>query len=330
MSDIIAASHEQAIGCSQLGQLMGVSSFGSHLDLWEQYTGRAARDDIDGELRVALGTPMESVLQPFVEQRIGGKLRRDRKEHRHHTLPLVGHVDFRVATDARLVVETLNRPAYVRPVLDMKTSLGWGAKYRFGEDGTDAVDDSVLLQMHGYMLLTGATLAIVAALVPGPEIKTYTILADSEMQHLIEESIDKFWWYVQQDLPPPPHSEADARRTYQAATAGRYIEADAEMHQALLDLASIKSHIREAEKKEQAIRDRLIPMLADYEQVTLGGKPLATFRNNKASERTAWQEVAREYAMYLDDADAERIRKDHTIVTPGPRVLRLAKSLEAS
>jgi predicted phage-related endonuclease len=227
-----------------------------------------------------------------------------------------------------MVIDALSRSAQVRPVLDMKTSLGWGAKHRFGEDGTDAVDDSVLLQMHGYMMLTGAPMAIVAALVPGPEIRTYTILADSEMQHLIEESIDQFWWYVQQDLPPPPHSEADARRTYATATAGRYIEANAEMHQALLDLASIKSHIREAEKKEQAIRDRLIPMLADYEQVTLDGQPLATFRNNKASERTAWQEVAREYAMYLDDADAERIRKDHTIVTPGPRVLRLAKALE--
>jgi hypothetical protein len=46
--------------------------------------------------------------------------------------------------------------------------------------------------------------------------------------------------------------------------------------------------------------------------------------------KTAWQEVAREYAMYLDAPDAERIRKEHTIVTPGARILRLAKNLETN
>jgi predicted phage-related endonuclease len=179
-------------------------------------------------------------------------------------------------------------------------------------------------------MLTGAPLAIVAALVPGPEIMTYTILADSEMQHLIEESIDQFWWHVKQDLPPPPHSEADARRTYQTATAGRYIEADAEMHQALLDLASIKSHIREAEKKEQAIRDRLIPMLADYEQVTLDGQPLATYRNNKDSQRVDWQGLAGRLLEDVDEIVAAAWKADFTQTVPGPRVLRLAKALETS
>jgi predicted phage-related endonuclease len=273
---------------------------------------------------------MEAVLQPFVEARIGGKLRRDRKEYRHPTLPLVGHVDFRVSRSAAMVIDALSRSAQIRPVLDMKTSLGWGAKHRFGEDGTDAVDDSVLLQMHGYMMLTGAPLAIVAALVPGPQIKTYTILADTEMQHLIEESIDKFWWYVQLDLPPPPRSEDDARRTYQTATAGKCIEADADMHQALLDLAGVKAQVRTLEKQEQAIRDRLIPRLADYEQVTLDGKRLATFRNNKDSQRVDWHGLAGRLLMDVDALVAAAWQADFTTTQPGPRVLRLAKSLEAS
>lgn len=330
MTDTIAASHETAIGCSQLGQLMGVSPFGTPLDLWEQYTGRQARPDIAGELRVALGTPMEDVLKPFVEQRIGGRLRRDRKEYRHPSLPLVGHVDFRVSRSATMVIDALSRSAQVRPVLDMKTSLGWGAKHRFGEDGTDAVDDSVLLQMHGYMMLTGAPMAIVAALVPGPEIKTYTILADGEMQSLIEESVDKFWWYVRDDMPPPPRSEADARHIYQAAKVGKYIEADAEMHQALLELASIKGLVREAEKTEQSIRDWLIPRLADYEQVTLDGKPLATFKNNKNTKRVDWQGLAGRLLEDVDEIVAAAWKADFTQTIPGPRVLRLAKTLETS
>jgi hypothetical protein len=100
------------------------------------------------------------------------------------------------------------------------------------------------------------------------------------------------------------------------------------MHQALLDLASIKSHIREAEKKEQAIRDRLIPMLADYEQVTLDGKPLATYRNNKDSQRVDWQGLAGRLLMDVDALVAAAWKADFTQTVPGPRVLRLHKNLE--
>jgi predicted phage-related endonuclease len=199
----IAESHRKYLGCSLIAQALGFSQWGTRHQLWLQYTGRAEWPDISGDLRAALGEPMEEVLRHFVEKLLGRKLRRDRREYLSQDLPLIAHLDYRAE---RLEGESK------RPVVDIKTSLGFGARHRFGEDGTDEVDDGVLLQMQGYLMLTGAETAFVAALVPGPELKIYPIKSDPEMQEMIAAGIAEFWGYVQDDIPPPPLNEEEARQ----------------------------------------------------------------------------------------------------------------------
>jgi len=208
MSIDIAASHQKRLGCSNIAQAMGLSRWGTAYQLWERYTGRAAPPDIGNELRVALGEPMEHVLRPFVAERLGRELRRDRREYLHPSIPLIGHVDYRASA--------LNGEPH--PVVDMKTSLGFGARVRFGEDGTDEVDPDVFLQMQGYCLLTGAALAYVAALVPGPELKIYPIPADPDLHAMIEEGVARFWWHVHTDTPPAITTLPDAARRWPAET----------------------------------------------------------------------------------------------------------------
>lgn len=328
----IAASHKEAIGCSKIAQVLGISRWGTPYDLWAQYTGRAPWPDLSNDLRVAIGEPMEAVLQPFVEQRLGGKLRRDRREYRHPTLPMVGHVDFRVNREAEAVIQALGGPARERPILDMKTSLGFAASRRFGEDGSDELDSDVLLQMHGYCLLTGANIAYVAALVPGPELKIYSVQADSEMQDLIEEGIERFWRHVISDTPPEARTEADARRIWPRHSEGKVLEADSELAAALRQLASLKAQIRNLEKQEQAVKDELLPRLADYEAVRWEEHSLCTYKSNKDSQRINWEKLALSLMDNMDLTEADRVQwqQEFTHAVPGARVLRLAKSLEAA
>lgn len=220
----IAASHKTRLGCSKLAQALGVSRWGTALQLWEQYVGISSPPNISGETRVALGVPMEDVLKPFVEKRLGRELRRDRKAYTHPTLPLIGHVDFRAST---LDGET------IRPIVDIKTSLGYSATKRFADD---YLDPDVEIQMHGYMLLTGAELAFVAALIPGPEIKLYTIPANPGMSDQIADGIREFFWHVENRVPPKAETLDDAERLYpnsdkEALTASpRAIELLTELH----------------------------------------------------------------------------------------------------
>lgn len=306
----IAASHRTAIGCSQIAQALGLSTWGSPLELFNQLTGRESIPDIGGELRVALGEPMEEVLKPHIEARLGFKLRRDRKEYRHPILPLVGHVDFRGAV----------RPG--RPVVDVKTSLGYGARHRFGADGTDELDTSVILQMHGYLQLTGAEVAYVAALVPGPELKIYTIRADKEMTTLIEDGLAEFWHCVLTDTPPQPRSEADARSLWARHSEGLVIDADRDLHEMLLTLADVKAEAKALAKQEQELKDALFPRLADAETVQWGGQTIATYKANKDSVKVDWEKMANENVPNM-----HRIIDAYKTTQPGARVLRLSKNL---
>ena len=321
MNDI-AASHANRLGCSQLAQALGVTrNFGTRYDLWAHYTKRQPLEDIGNELRVALGTPMEDVLRPFVEAKLGRRLRRDRHEYVHPTLPLVANLDFRA--------EAL-KGEHHRPVVDTKTSLGWGARHRFGEDGTDQVDEGVLLQMQGYTLLTGAPVAYVAALVPGPELKIYTIEADHELHEMIEDGVADFWRLVETDTPPDPETEAEARQRWPGHQPGKILQADEEMSVLVRDLAAIKHQARDLEQREKIIRDWLMPRLADSDSVEYAGQALLTYRANKPSQKTDWSKLALAVMSWADldtDQTAEWLNK-YTTTQPGARVLRLSKDLE--
>ncbi len=308
----IAASHRHRIGCSQIAQALGLSRFGTRLELWEQLTGRREPPDLSNDLRVALGEPMEQVLRPFAAQRLGRELRRDRREYRHPTLPLVGHVDYRAE---KLAGES------TRPVVDMKTSLGFGARHRFGEDGSDEVDDDVLLQMQSYCRLTGAHTAFVVALTPGPELKVYTIHADRELTEMIEDGIRDFWRLVETDTPPDPASEAEARAFWTAHQPGAVVDLDEEDAERLRELARLKGEIREQEKQEQALRDRLIPRFGDAESIVFQGIQMASFKGNKTTERTDWKAVANELSPPPD------LLARHTVNQPGARVLRFTREI---
>lgn len=273
MTDI-AASHRERIGCSQIAQALNLSQWGTAYQLWEQYTGRAERPNIGNHLRVALGEPMEVVLKPFVEQRLGRELRRDRREYLHPDVPLIGHVDYRASA--------LNDEP--RPVVDMKTSLGWGASRRFGNDSMDDVDDSVLLQMQGYLLLTGAETAYVAALVPGPELKIYTIQADPELHAMIVEGVARFWDCVKTDTPPPLISLADASRRWPNHDPDTVLPAESADRQRLADLRDLLTTIKEMEKEADALKLALQTRLENREAlVDMQGKPLCTWKTQSST-----------------------------------------------
>lgn len=310
----IAAAHRERIGCSLIAQALGLSQFGTAYQLWAQYTGRAEWPDIGDELRVALGEPMEDVLRPFVAARLRRELRRDRREYLHPDLPLIGHVDYRASR--------LDGEGH-RPVVDMKTSLGFGARHRFGEDGTDQVDDGVLIQMQGYLMLTGAETAYVAALVPGPELKIFTVPADLEIHALIADGIGQFWRCVTSDTPPDPRTESEARQRWARHIPGKVIEIDSGQYADVRSLALLKGQIKQLEDQERAIKDRLIPAIGDADALTYDGREILTFRANKDGSKTDWKAVAE-----ILGAPADLIQA-HTVATPGARVLRLSKELAA-
>lgn len=264
----IAESHKKYLGCSMLAQALGVSKNGTPYQLWERYVGRAPWPDISNELRVAIGEPMEEVLKPFAEKRLNRTLIRDRQEFVHPDARMVGHVDFRCAQDAEHSDS---------PPVDMKTSLGWGSRFRF-TDEEDGVDADVFMQMQGYTLLLGESAAHIVAFVTGPELKTYAIKAEPEIHGFILEGVERFWWHVDHDIAPKPITLEDAKRRWpRDLQPGIYADAEALEHDR--ELRKLKAQIKQLEAEADAHELALKEAMGDYESL-LGpnGKPIRTWK----------------------------------------------------
>lgn len=320
MSDF-HADRLTGLGGSDLGAVLGLNPYRTPYQVWMEKTGRA--EPFEGNLQTRFGTFAEQFVADEYSAITGNRVQKFNSMLRHPDAPLIGHVD-------RLVIPPGKQRAAHR--LEIRTDRGLECKTAhalaasrnggWGELGTDQVPEHYLVQCAAYMALTGCSFWDLAVLFGNSDFRVFHLERDFELEAaLVEES--SRWWrdHVLADVPPDPSSEAEARQRWSAHRPGSTVELDETAARDLRELARVKAEIREREKLEQEIRDRLIPRLADAEVVTFGGRTLATFKTNKFSQRTDWQGVAAELKP-----SSELIER-HTKDVPGARVLRFAKEI---
>ena len=103
-------------------------------------------------------------------------------------------------------------------------------------------------------------------------------------------------------------------------------EAQAEL---LRDYAAIKRQAKSQEAWEKILRDQLFPVLADADEIRINGQAVATYRANKASDKTDWKALAERLLPCASIETRVKLLAEFTTTVPGPRVLRLGKALEA-
>ena len=93
-------------------------------------------------------------------------------------------------------------------------------------------------------------------------------------------------------------------------------------------LAETKAAISALEQEEQDLRDVILSDFGDAEAISYMGRKLATWKQNKPSQKTDWKAVAGSLADQIDPEIFALIRDQHTVTTEGTRVLRLSKAKE--
>jgi len=133
-------------------------------------------------------------------------------------------------------------------------------------------------------------------------------------------------------VPPDPQSEDEARLRWPGHTPGKVAELDDETDRLIREYARVKAEMRDLEKDEKDLRNRIIPALADADEIIgRDGSKLATYRANKHSHRVDWQMLAQDLLAESGMNDQERYEmiSNNTEIRPGARVLRLAKGIES-
>ncbi len=323
------ARRRSGIGGSDIAAVLGISPWTTPVQLWLDKTGRAPDlpPDEDAAERMHWGRVLEDVVaRHFAESR-------DVRVQRINTLLRHPEVAIAIANIDRAVVEEGSRARWdddagrvlgASAVLECKTAHALArSSADWGEPGTDNVPAHYFAQCLWYGGIAGLPAAHLAVLFGGQKFVTYTIETNRELfDDMLAEAAA--WWqkHVVADTAPDPQTEDEARRLWARHVAGRERIVDVTVAEAVDDLARIKAEIKTLEEREQQARDRITSAFGDAEAIGYMGRRLATWKANKDGQRTDWRAVAEALAP-----PAELIAQ-HTITTPGARVLRLAISKE--
>ena len=300
------AERRETIGASEIAAVCGLSPWQSPFDVWLRKTGR---DPETGEKNEYMhwGHILEPIVADEFVRRTGKKARRWAKGYRQGRQ--MAHVDrILEKTDQYLECKTANSFAQ------------W--------TNEDELPEYYEVQCQQIAYCSSRPSGYLAALVGGQKYVAFEVPADAEVQEALADSAERFWRdNVEKDVPPSPTTVRDINRLYGAGGADEESKivtsdrADSLLRQ-LRDLkALIKKNEGEASKLEIALKDfiGLNSTLVDGK-----GKPLATWKPNRASSRTNWEYVAREMAGKLAAAPLmNECIEAHSIVKSGSRVLRL-------
>jgi len=310
---------EKRLGGSDIGTAAGVNKYKSRLRFYNEMIGAVKVPDISGKQSIKDGILCEDIVAKKFEERTGKSVHRVNAIQTSDAAPhLFASIDRKVENeDAGLECKTAN-------------ALNWDA-FKGGK-----LPDSYVKQVKTYMKVTGYRTWYVYVWVMGVAELCYVFTLDeidkpewcdtmirvSEMELDECEDIAADWFdKMEKGIPPEfdgSEDETDFIKEIHPESKDESSIALINTTEADLDkLAKLKDAVKEFETEVSAIENAIKSEMGDHAEATIGSRKI-TYKNNKASSKVDWKAAAAEVP--------ESIITKYTKVTPGSRVLRIAKA----
>lgn len=168
--------------------------------------------------------------------------------------------------------------------------------FRWGEEGTDEIPESALLQVQWNMWVVGVDLADIVAFVAEPPPKFYVVEANPGLQDIIVDRAQRFWKeHIEPDACPDPTQTPNPahalRDLYPESTAG-LIESTPHIEELAVQLCQVRAEAKAFKESEEAIKIDLKSILGDAEGVeTALGK---IWWKSHERRQVKWEAVCKE------------------------------------
>lgn len=171
-------------------------------------------------------------------------------------------------------------------VLEVKCS-SFFMKDQWGEDGSDVIPMTYLVQVAFYCAVADVDTAFIAVLIGGNDYRQYKYTRDSDIEKVIMESALEFWNRIETLSPPEPEDEYDLRDKYALPEPSKCVTVNESSAEALFDLIETKAQIKVMQEREKELRFDLMSYIGDAENLMgTDGDILATWKLNKKGSRT--------------------------------------------
>lgn len=266
VSDTPEWEHERrnSIGASEVAAVMGMSRYGTALDVYKHkhgldapfdpvlaYSGHASEPVIEGWLRRFSGLDLD--MQP------GFMARSAERPHLHASFD-------RVVESPFLTIQ-------------MKT-----AHQFLGHHWDEGVPDDIRVQVNAEMYVAGTPRALVAVWIGGREYRTFWEPRDERFiqEHMLP-AVDDFWQMVQKGTPPEPSTVAEIQDVW-PTESGKVADLSDTAYGVLEQIAILNSDIKAQEAERDALKVALAPYTEDAEVLMHRGRKVATWKSQKGHQ----------------------------------------------
>lgn len=290
------------------GKLIGVSPYGGKFAVWLDKMGRAA--PVVETPAMKAGKKFESaILQTYAEE-MNCKL-----EH------VDGYQLITCDKYPRLGASLDGWNHDLQIPVDAK-NIKWKNE-KWGDAWTDQFPEYYKAQLQVQMMVTGATFAHLAVMFSGQDFFIYSMEYDEDMAQKILDATDEFWPYVENDQMPEADGSDEAteyiKSEFARGDAAAVKDPTEEILEALKGLQKAKLDEKDAQDRKTEFENRIKLYMGDATAI----KGVCTWKNNKDSVKTDWEQVASVALASMSAEDQKKLVASYTTTKPGARVLRI-------
>lgn len=290
------------------GKLIGVSPYGGKFAVWLDKMGRAA--PVVETPAMKAGKKFESaILQTYAEE-MNCKL-----EH------VDGYQLITCDKYPRLGASLDGWNHDLQIPVDAK-NIKWKNE-KWGDAWTDQFPEYYKAQLQVQMMVTGATFAHLAVMFSGQDFFIYSMEYDEDMAQKILDATEEFWPYVENDQMPEADGSDEAteyiKSEFARGDAAAVKDPTEEILEALKGLQKAKLDEKDAQDRKTEFENRIKLYMGDATAI----KGVCTWKNNKDSVKTDWEQVASVALASMSAEDQKKLVASYTTTKPGARVLRI-------
>lgn len=244
MSTHLNPERRNYVTASEAAALFGASPWKTVGDLYAEKVYGVA-DDSDTEA-ARYGRGLEAFVLTLAQEKLG---------------PLTAFQEFIVRDPNSATLDA--RVADSLCPVDAKTAgIAGPIDYSlWGEPWTDQIPDYYLVQMHVQLLVTGADLAYLAALIGGKGFRIYKVERDDLVSEQIQTASETFLQYVRRQIPPPEVPQLETLKRMRR-TPGKLVDIPDELW---LQARLARQSRLDAEKREASAERSLLAAIGDAE-----------------------------------------------------------------
>lgn len=288
-------NRKKGIGGSDVPAILGFSKYKTPLDIYFDKINPEIIE-LQPNAKMIAGKKLEDVVADWFAEETGLSVRKKNNliTHKQHPF-LIGNVD-------RVISEN-NIPG----ILEIKTTSSYVASsWDAGE-----VPLHYFAQLQHYLNITGYSFGFFAVLIDGYDFRIYRQERDEEFIQMMLQPLFKFWYCVENKIPPAPINREEVQRLFPKHFEGNFIEASEDTFKTYMNLKEIRTQLKELEAKEETLKDSLCKVIRDAEGITYNGNKIITWKQSKDKlifdKETFKKENETLYQKYLSTQKGSRM-----------------------